>query len=480
MIKNERQYKITKAQTDRFAKSLKEIEKGRPSSSVHPILLKAQKEALKSQYDELLSEVRAYEALKAGEVNVLEVQSFNELPSALIQARIALGLSQKNLADKLAIKEQQIQRYEANNFANASLTRIKQIVDALGIRIKEELFLPQHPVSLETLFDRLNTLGIPKEFIIRRLLSQELASIVQDTVAQTYDTAFKVASTVASVFDITVSSLLSNDTPVLNFLSVGSTRFKTSSYAEESRLKAYTIYANRLAHAVLKATSNLEQSTVPTDPKEVRQAIMNRYGRVVFETTLKYVWSLGIPVIPLNDLGTFHGACWRYEGRNIIVLKQQNMSLARWLYDLLHELRHTAEVPGEPSFAIIEDSPISPDRQDSEDEENANYFAEDIILDGKSDRLEESCEKESKGSLERLKNAVTRVASQEGIEVDSLANHMAYRLSEEGQDWWGTASNLQRNAPLPLEYAREILIKHLDLTYLNELEKKLLMRALED
>ncbi len=141
MIKNERQYKITKAQADRFARSLEEIKKsnratGRLSTYTHPILLKAQEEALKSQYDELLSELRTYEALKAGDMNVIEVQSFEELPHALIKARIALGLSQKELANRLSMKEQQIQRYEASDFANASLKRLQQIIDALGIKIK--------------------------------------------------------------------------------------------------------------------------------------------------------------------------------------------------------------------------------------------------------------------------------------------------------------------------------------------------------
>ena len=43
-----------------------------------------------------------------------------------------MGLSQKELADRIGLKEQQIQRYEATEYASASLTRIQEIIGALG------------------------------------------------------------------------------------------------------------------------------------------------------------------------------------------------------------------------------------------------------------------------------------------------------------------------------------------------------------
>ena len=61
-----------------------------------------------------------------------ELSVVAELPSVLIKARIAQGLSQKDLAERLGLQEQQIQRYEATDYASASLTRIKEVVSALG------------------------------------------------------------------------------------------------------------------------------------------------------------------------------------------------------------------------------------------------------------------------------------------------------------------------------------------------------------
>lgn len=40
------------------------------------------------------------------------------------QGRIAAGLSQKELSERLGLKERQIQRYEATDYASANLTRV--------------------------------------------------------------------------------------------------------------------------------------------------------------------------------------------------------------------------------------------------------------------------------------------------------------------------------------------------------------------
>ena len=69
--------------------------------------------------------------------------SFAELPRALIQSRIALGLSQKELAERLGLKEQQIQRYEATEYAGASVQRVQEVIQALGLQVREEVVLPR-------------------------------------------------------------------------------------------------------------------------------------------------------------------------------------------------------------------------------------------------------------------------------------------------------------------------------------------------
>lgn len=96
MIKNERQYRITKAQIDKFSRALEELaEQSQSNQKVHPILQKAQADALQSQLTDLRKQLEEYEALKSGQQAVLAIESLEELPRALIKARIAAGLSQK-------------------------------------------------------------------------------------------------------------------------------------------------------------------------------------------------------------------------------------------------------------------------------------------------------------------------------------------------------------------------------------------------
>ncbi len=138
MIKNERQYKITRAQAVRFSNALESLRQ-RPDAgdSLHPLIAKAQKDAIISQLEDLESELREYESLKAGEFQWDSLSMVADLPSILIKARIARGLSQKDLAERIGLKEQQIQRYEATDYATANLSRIREVVNAVGVGIND-------------------------------------------------------------------------------------------------------------------------------------------------------------------------------------------------------------------------------------------------------------------------------------------------------------------------------------------------------
>src|SRR5215469_16771542 len=106
MIRNERQYKITKSQADNFRRSITELQKtgADRTSGQSKLRLKLQESALQSQLLDLEEEIREYEALQGRQSEALEIVSLDELPTALVKARIAAGLTQKELADKLGLK----------------------------------------------------------------------------------------------------------------------------------------------------------------------------------------------------------------------------------------------------------------------------------------------------------------------------------------------------------------------------------------
>ena len=142
MIKNERQYRITKAQAVKLEEALERVTSASGDASlVHPRLQRAQADALQSQLADLRTQLEVYDALRSQQQTAFAIESFDEFPRVLIQARIAAGMSQRELAERLGLKEQQIQRYEATEYTSASWSRVSEVIRALGLRVREEIVL---------------------------------------------------------------------------------------------------------------------------------------------------------------------------------------------------------------------------------------------------------------------------------------------------------------------------------------------------
>ena len=132
MIKNELQYKLTKSSAENFEKSLHWLrENPGAQDQLDPILAKAEEDGLQSMIDELREEIQEYERTKQGDVDMTSLTSVHMVPRTLIKARIARGLSQRQLAQLVGLKEQQIQRYESNDYSNVDLGRVQEIARAL-------------------------------------------------------------------------------------------------------------------------------------------------------------------------------------------------------------------------------------------------------------------------------------------------------------------------------------------------------------
>lgn len=481
MIKNQRQYSVATAQVARFESALEEFDSAPVEEDVDAILRKAQREALESQRDELRAEMRAYERLVSGEETVFELTSLSGLPDALVRARIAAGLTHKELAERLGLKEQQIQRYEASNYAGASFDRIQDVASTLGITIRKELLLPTKKLSPAAIVQRLGTIGISRD-LIRRLLSPAVhAEIGRRVAGASTVSASDILAAIERVFGIPASAIAGESPLRLSAAAVGGVRYKAPARVSTERFTAFTVYAHYLALLALQATEGLTKREIPTDPDEVRRAIIEQFGHFNFRSVLEYVWSLGVVVVPLRGAGAFHGACWREDNRNVLVLKQTTRSESRWLYDLLHELRHAAEEPDRERLAVIEVGFGATNWKEAPEEVEAMEFAGDVILDGRADELAEQVVEEAGGSVERLSWAVPRVAQREGVLTGALANYVAFRLAEESHiNWWGAATNLQEKGGDPFEIARDVFLDRVTFERLSPPDRDLLVRGLTD
>ena len=132
MIKNEVQYKLTKTSAEGFEKKLNWL-RANPEArgDLDPIIARAEEEALESMIDELNEELQDYNRTKAGHVDMEVLYGIDKISGTLISARIAKGLTQRQLASMVGLKEQQIQRYEARDYANVDLSRVQEIARAL-------------------------------------------------------------------------------------------------------------------------------------------------------------------------------------------------------------------------------------------------------------------------------------------------------------------------------------------------------------
>jgi transcriptional regulator with XRE-family HTH domain len=129
MIKNDKQLAITKNNRVEFIKSLDELKIQMEEGDLFKELMI---NSITSQIESFDREISEYECLKNGKPLIID-STIETLPEALIKVRISKGMTQKDLADKIGLKEQQIQRYESNNYESANFGRILNVAASLDI-----------------------------------------------------------------------------------------------------------------------------------------------------------------------------------------------------------------------------------------------------------------------------------------------------------------------------------------------------------
>lgn len=139
MIANERQYRITRSEARKFEQAVAAARGSEPGPDVDPRIHQAMIESLESELAILRDDLERYESLKAGKIKQRGLRSLRELPVVLIEARIAAGLTQRQLSERLGLPEQQIQRYESTMYSGVSLDRLQDVADALGLEIEERV-----------------------------------------------------------------------------------------------------------------------------------------------------------------------------------------------------------------------------------------------------------------------------------------------------------------------------------------------------
>jgi len=133
---NEKEARETRARISRLSEALHSERALEPVvAGLPPEVVSQVSRMMKAERTRLTQAVEAYEEAKNTQrPTALKVLVNHDLGLMLIVARIASGFSQKELAWRLGVKEQQLQRWEAERYGQISLKNYHRVAALLGVR----------------------------------------------------------------------------------------------------------------------------------------------------------------------------------------------------------------------------------------------------------------------------------------------------------------------------------------------------------
>lgn len=139
LISNDRQARETAAQIGELDEALGSerlldaLTGGLPQEAIT-----AYRRSLADAREHLTAKLRAFQKAKAGDLSQLREDAGSDLGSQLIVARISRGYTHKQLARKLGMREQAIQRYEAERYRSISLSGFQRVAAVLDLKFAAE------------------------------------------------------------------------------------------------------------------------------------------------------------------------------------------------------------------------------------------------------------------------------------------------------------------------------------------------------
>jgi ribosome-binding protein aMBF1 (putative translation factor) len=137
MIRNESEYQEAierlRAEMVRF----KDQESALRTRGLSKQEIKRVLDPVRSFHEQLQEEVASYERLKRGDFD--ELHNFAGVGRLLVALRIAKGVTQRDLAERLRVHESQVSRDERNEYHGVTLERANRVLDALGVDVRTEV-----------------------------------------------------------------------------------------------------------------------------------------------------------------------------------------------------------------------------------------------------------------------------------------------------------------------------------------------------
>jgi HTH-type transcriptional regulator/antitoxin HigA len=146
VIRNDKEYRHSKERLSELEAELKELPSIRGSVGRDEVA-SAVIDALRMQIEDLEREISEYEDLKEGRLLSFGADDLDSLGELVTEARIACGLTQAELGELLGMTQQQVARYERDEWQNISVWRLAEAADALGLDLSIRARLPASSTS---------------------------------------------------------------------------------------------------------------------------------------------------------------------------------------------------------------------------------------------------------------------------------------------------------------------------------------------
>jgi ribosome-binding protein aMBF1 (putative translation factor) len=131
MIRTETEYQNSLKRLEQIDKLLLDQEAKLAAEGLRPAQIKRALDPSRVLHDQIQEELDCYQRLKKGRFD--ELRNLHGVGQMLIGVRIAMGLSQRELAEKLSVHESQVSRDEKNEYYGITIERAARILDALGV-----------------------------------------------------------------------------------------------------------------------------------------------------------------------------------------------------------------------------------------------------------------------------------------------------------------------------------------------------------
>ena len=468
MIKNERQYAVTRSWVKKFEATIAGMDLELASGADR--MRMAVRTGMQSKADEMKGDIAEYESLKSGKIPHVDTGNLEELPEALIKMRIALGLSQRELAERMGIHEQQIQRYEQTDYESASYARLMDTYAALSSGATQGTGCEDVPNDAHVL-SRIKIAGLEGRFVDECIVGWPRAQCEDAAEAAMYERT--LLSRLYQIYGWEPKRLLGS-APL--DMGPAQAKFKLPAGVDHNVVTAHAVYAGHVAGILARAAGGKRQRPpAQDDPYGLRSDLQEGGdGAVTFPGLVEHAWRSGIAVGHLPPLA-FHAACFNREGTGVVMLARKEASESRLMFDLAHEMYHAGK--GMDNIDIDEADP-------SEEELEANKFAHAVLVGPRADRMFRACmDRCASGAdawnIAMLRRAVSEAALEENVRPDSLANYVAYRLAGESAcNWWGTEQNMQKKIPGWRDTVSSAIVSHADLAGLSKPDFGLLFDAM--